>query len=60
MEGRHYEQRGENCRESPENVGIVCENTSRCNLCGWNPKVREERIKKIREERRRERKMVIG
>lgn len=60
MEGRHYEKKWEYCRESPENAGISCENTSHCSTCGWNPKVREARIEKIREERRRERKMVIG
>ncbi len=35
----------------PYNDGLGCmPHDMRCNTCGWNPKVAEERLKKLRNE----------
>lgn len=31
-------------------VGVVCFNKTRCEKCGWNPRVSRRRIRKIRKE----------
>lgn len=38
------------CILQPENVGLRCVNVyKKCNNCGWNPDVEEERKAEIRE-----------
>lgn len=42
-----YKQAESLCKE---NLEVACEATNRkCGVCGWNPKVSEKRLEKIRE-----------